>query len=186
MRAKLNLFQAWLFRGLALGIGSSFSLAAAAEDSADTANTSQTIPWLQIGAKAGADYKGVGLAARPKCYRLFFFTRTAPLTRIHSHEDNEFQNDDAAYDGGSMAGGGNRAWPRNSRNDPGQLPFWTNRPPFAVRKPRSPLGLALARGRARVQQDLICEWNPPAMRPITRFFSGKTKIPHVRRTHLYL
>jgi len=67
MRAKLNLFQAWLFRGLALGIGSSFSLAAAAEDSADTANTSQTIPWLQIGAKAGADYKGDGLAARPKC-----------------------------------------------------------------------------------------------------------------------
>src|SRR6266487_3085110 len=51
-----------------LGIGSSFSLVAAAEeDSADTpsANTSKAISWSQLGAKAGADYKGDGLAVIP-------------------------------------------------------------------------------------------------------------------------
>ena len=39
------------------------SLAAGAEDWADTAETS--IPWSQLGAKAGADYKGDGLAVIP-------------------------------------------------------------------------------------------------------------------------
>ncbi len=56
-----------MFCAVALGIGSSFSLAAAAEDWADTAptKTSQAIPWSQIGAKAGADYQGNGLAVSP-------------------------------------------------------------------------------------------------------------------------
>ena len=47
--------------------GSSFSVAAAAEDPADTApaQTSEAIPWSQVGAKAGVDYKGDGLAVIP-------------------------------------------------------------------------------------------------------------------------
>src|SRR2546426_3997400 len=67
MKAKPSLFQALLFCALALGAGSSFSLAAAAEASADPApaKTSQAIPWSQIGAKAGADYQGDGLAVSP-------------------------------------------------------------------------------------------------------------------------
>src|SRR5437763_14538570 len=60
MKPKLKLIHARLFCTVALGIGSSFTLAARAEDSADTAKT--CIPWSQIGAKAGADYKGDGLA----------------------------------------------------------------------------------------------------------------------------
>src|SRR3989442_9794159 len=45
----------------------STSLAATAESSAESvpAKTSQAIPWSQIGAKAGADYKGDGLAVSP-------------------------------------------------------------------------------------------------------------------------
>ena len=50
---------------MALGIGSSFSLAAATRDSAATAPASTSIPWSQIGAKAGADYQGDGLAISP-------------------------------------------------------------------------------------------------------------------------
>src|SRR5213596_3793967 len=63
MKPKLKLFHARLCCNVALGIGSSFSLAARAEDSADTAKT--CIPWSQIGAKAGADYKGDRLAVMP-------------------------------------------------------------------------------------------------------------------------
>ncbi len=51
-----------LFCAVALGIGSSFSLPRA-EAMADTAETS--IPWSQLDAKAGADYKGDGLAVIP-------------------------------------------------------------------------------------------------------------------------
>src|SRR5436309_13686399 len=56
-----------MFCAVALGIGLSFSLAAAAEDSADlaTAKISAAIPGSQIGAKAGADYQGDGLAVSP-------------------------------------------------------------------------------------------------------------------------
>src|SRR5206468_2565522 len=50
---------------VALGIGSSFSLAPAAEDSADTAPGKPSISWSQIGAKAGAEYQGDGLAVGP-------------------------------------------------------------------------------------------------------------------------
>src|SRR5216683_191354 len=67
MKTKLKLFHARLFCTVALGIVSSFSLAGAAADSADrvSATTSQAIPWSQIGAKAGADYQGSGLAVSP-------------------------------------------------------------------------------------------------------------------------
>ena len=54
-----------MFCAVALGIGSSFSLSATAADSADTAPAKTSIPWSQIGAKAGADYKGDGLAVSP-------------------------------------------------------------------------------------------------------------------------
>src|SRR2546428_9401087 len=66
MRTKLKLVQARMFRmvcAVGLGMGLSFSLAAAAKDSADSAETS--IPWSQIGAKAGAEYQGEGLAVMP-------------------------------------------------------------------------------------------------------------------------
>src|SRR6266436_9298435 len=62
---KTNLSQARLFCALALGIGYSFSLAAAAEPSADPAPAKTSIPWSQIGAKAGTDYQGDGLAVSP-------------------------------------------------------------------------------------------------------------------------
>src|SRR5438552_586996 len=65
MKTKLNLFQARLFCAVALGIGSSFSLAAAAEDPPATTPAKTSIPWSQIGAKAGADYQGDGLAVSP-------------------------------------------------------------------------------------------------------------------------
>ena len=47
--------------------GSSFSVAAAAENRAETApaKTSESIPWSQVGAKAGADYQGDGLTIMP-------------------------------------------------------------------------------------------------------------------------
>ena len=66
MKTKFKRVQARMFRmvcAVALGMGSSFSLAAAAKDSADTAETS--IPWSQIGAKAGAEYQGDELAVMP-------------------------------------------------------------------------------------------------------------------------
>src|SRR5205823_5470749 len=71
MKPKLKRFQVRLFWALALGMGSAFSLAAASEDWADTAPAKASIPWpacrggagrSQIGAKAGGDYPGDGLA----------------------------------------------------------------------------------------------------------------------------
>src|SRR5260221_7182263 len=62
MKPKLKLFRASLFCAVALGIGSSFNLAAAPKDSADAAPAKSSIPWSQIGAKAGGDYQGDGLA----------------------------------------------------------------------------------------------------------------------------
>src|SRR5439155_15159730 len=53
------------YGGSALGMGSSFSLAAAEEDSADTAPAKTSIPCSQLGAKAGPDHKGDGLAVIP-------------------------------------------------------------------------------------------------------------------------
>src|SRR6266496_3452463 len=67
MKPKLKLIQARMFCAVALEIGSSFSLAAAAEDSAETApaKTSEAIQWSEIGEKAAADYRGDGLALIP-------------------------------------------------------------------------------------------------------------------------
>src|SRR6266700_3780265 len=65
MKTKFKLFQARMFCAVALGIGSSFSLSATAADSADTAPAKTSIPWSQLGAKAGADYRGDGLAVSP-------------------------------------------------------------------------------------------------------------------------
>src|SRR5437867_1529209 len=65
MRPKLNVFKARMVCAVALGIGSCFSLAAAVENSSDTAPARTSIPWSQIGAKAGADYQGDGLAVSP-------------------------------------------------------------------------------------------------------------------------
>src|SRR2546425_570971 len=65
MKTRLERFQARLFCAVALGIGSSFSLAAAAEDLADTAPAKTSIPWSLIGAKVGADYQSDGLAVIP-------------------------------------------------------------------------------------------------------------------------
>ena len=63
MKTKLKRYQARLLCAAALGIGLSSSLGAAAADAADTAKAS--IPWSQIGAKAGGDYQGDGLAVMP-------------------------------------------------------------------------------------------------------------------------
>src|SRR5438034_11576481 len=65
MKTKSKLFRARLFCAVALGIGSSFSLSATAADLADTAPAKTSIPSSQLGAKAGADYKGDGLAVIP-------------------------------------------------------------------------------------------------------------------------
>src|SRR6266702_3842833 len=65
LKTKLKLVQARLFFAVALGIGLSFGLAAAAGDSAATAPAKPPVPWSQIGAKAGADYQGDGLAVSP-------------------------------------------------------------------------------------------------------------------------
>src|SRR5216683_2102419 len=65
MKTKSKLFRARLSCAVALGIGSSFSLSATAADSADTAPAKTSIPWSQLGAKAGADYQGDGLAVSP-------------------------------------------------------------------------------------------------------------------------
>ena len=65
MKTNFNLLQTRIFCALALGIGSSFGLAAATEDSADTAPAKTAIPWSQLGAKAGADYQGDALAVIP-------------------------------------------------------------------------------------------------------------------------
>ena len=65
MKTNLNLLQTRIFCAVALGIGSFFGLAAAAEDSADAATATTAIPWSQLGAKAGADYQGDALAVIP-------------------------------------------------------------------------------------------------------------------------
>ncbi|HXJ61553.1 MAG TPA: hypothetical protein VNU68_33335, partial [Verrucomicrobiae bacterium] len=64
MKPKLKVFQTRIC-AVALGIGSSFSLAVAAGDSADAARTKSSTPWSQLGAKAGADYQGDGLGVIP-------------------------------------------------------------------------------------------------------------------------
>jgi hypothetical protein len=67
MKTKLRRFYVRMFCAVALEIGASFSLDAQAENSADilSAKASQTIAWSEIGAKAGADYQGDGLAVSP-------------------------------------------------------------------------------------------------------------------------
>src|SRR5438552_207665 len=78
VRARKDQFlSVQLLCAVALANGSSFSLAAGAKPSADTApvrvserqsvGASQcaSIPWSQIGAKAGADYQGDGLTISP-------------------------------------------------------------------------------------------------------------------------
>src|SRR6266404_1350883 len=67
MKTKFKRFHLWLFCAVALGVGSAFTLAAAASDSAEpaSAKTSQSIPWSQLGAKASTDYQGDGLAVIP-------------------------------------------------------------------------------------------------------------------------
>src|SRR5258708_40056902 len=71
IKTKFKLIQARLLCAGALGIGSSFELVpqSAQSGTADPADpaparTSQAIPWSQIGARAGADYQGDGLAIR--------------------------------------------------------------------------------------------------------------------------
>ena len=65
MKTKLNLVVARMFCAVALGIGLSVSPAAAAGDSPDIASAKTSVPWSQLGAKAGADYQGDGLAVTP-------------------------------------------------------------------------------------------------------------------------
>src|SRR6266853_4864151 len=83
MKTKLKLFQTRMFCAVALGIGSSFSLAVATgrevpseergalerqgiEPSLHSPRSDAPRPaWSQIGAKAGADYQGDGLAVSP-------------------------------------------------------------------------------------------------------------------------
>src|SRR5260221_7959526 len=62
MKTDFNLFHARLFGAVTLGIGSSFVLTATAVDSAGPAPAKTSIPWSQIGAQAGTDYQGDGLA----------------------------------------------------------------------------------------------------------------------------
>src|SRR5258708_28183294 len=65
MKTKFKQCQARLLCAVALGIGSCFNQTAAAGDSAETAPAKSSIPWSQIGAKAGADYHGDGLVVSP-------------------------------------------------------------------------------------------------------------------------
>src|SRR5206468_626269 len=74
MTAGLKLFQPRLFCAVALGVSSPFSLAAVADNSTDPdclpagtapAKTSAAIPWSQLGANPGAEYKSGGLAVMP-------------------------------------------------------------------------------------------------------------------------
>ena len=73
MKTNFNLLQTRIFCAVALGMGSSFGLAAATKASADTPPTTTAIPWSQLGAKAGVDYQGDALAVIP----------TAEGTRLH-------------------------------------------------------------------------------------------------------
>src|SRR5215467_3918502 len=65
MKTKSKLFRARMFCAVALAISWSSTLTVTATDSADTAPAKTSIPWSQLGAKAGADYKGDGLAVSP-------------------------------------------------------------------------------------------------------------------------
>src|SRR5258708_22704251 len=65
MKTKFKQCQARLLCAVALGIGSCFNQTAAAGDSAETPPAKSSIPWAQIGAKAGADYHGDGLVVSP-------------------------------------------------------------------------------------------------------------------------
>src|SRR6266567_4547178 len=83
MKPKPTLFQTWLFCTAALGIGSSFGRAATAgreERSVERGASERQgvepslhsprsdaprLAWSQLGAKAGADYEGDGLAVSP-------------------------------------------------------------------------------------------------------------------------
>ena len=65
MKTNLNLLQTRIFCVVALGMGSFFGLAAATENSADTAPATTAIPWSQLGAKAGANYQSDALAVIP-------------------------------------------------------------------------------------------------------------------------
>ena len=62
MKTNLTLFVARLVFTVMLGMRTSLSLAAVTEDSTRAAAALSAIPWSQIGAKTGADYKGKGLA----------------------------------------------------------------------------------------------------------------------------
>ncbi len=63
---NLKLFQARMICAVALGMGSSFCLATAADEhSAEPAPAKTSIPWSQIGVKAVADYKADELAVTP-------------------------------------------------------------------------------------------------------------------------
>jgi hypothetical protein len=73
MNIKIRSFRSVLFGGVALAMGWEFSLAVERAEAADAARarttkearlvtSSPAIPWAQIGAKAGAEYKGDGLA----------------------------------------------------------------------------------------------------------------------------
>jgi hypothetical protein len=64
MKIKLTEFQARMLCAVALGVGSPAVLAATA-DSPQAAPKETSIPWSQIGAKAGADYQGDGLGVKP-------------------------------------------------------------------------------------------------------------------------
>ena len=65
MKTEFKRFKAWVLCAWVLGMGGSVSLGAAVEDSADTAFAKVSMPWSQIGTKAGADYQGDGLAVSP-------------------------------------------------------------------------------------------------------------------------
>jgi hypothetical protein len=65
MKTNFNLLQTRIVCVVALGIGLFFGLAAATENSADTASATTAIPWSHLAAKAGADYQGDGLAVIP-------------------------------------------------------------------------------------------------------------------------
>ena len=65
MKTNFNRLQMCIYCAVALGMGSLLTLAAATEDSADTAPATTAIPWSQLGAKAGADYQGDALAVIP-------------------------------------------------------------------------------------------------------------------------
>src|SRR5204863_6255067 len=60
-KTRLKWFQARMVWAVALGLGSSLSPAAATDVSTDTARNKSSIPWSQLGAKAGTDYQGDGL-----------------------------------------------------------------------------------------------------------------------------